>query len=87
MMENTGVEQMEITFPVSSGRSNSRKLPFATTISCCFGPEKFPEKQSCMWSQQEKSKLTETLPYIAMLIAEDLCKLSASKFIIKIQAY
>ena len=41
-MQNTGVEQMEITFPVSSGRINSRIFPFAATISCCFGPEKLP---------------------------------------------
>jgi hypothetical protein len=43
-MQNSGVQQMEITLPVSSGRSSSSIFPFAATISCCFGPEKFPTK-------------------------------------------
>jgi len=42
IIEKTGVAQIDMTFPVSSGLNNSNIVPFATAISCCFGPEKLP---------------------------------------------
>ena len=42
MMPNTSVVNMTCVLPVSSGRSSSKVLFRATTISCAFGAEKFP---------------------------------------------
>lgn len=43
MDPNTSLAMTVETFPLwASGRRSSRRVPLATTISCCLDPEKLP---------------------------------------------